>query len=235
MDVTERVEAQQTIAKQKAIIEDEVQRRTADLNAALERQKLLMHEVDHRVKNNLSMIGSLLRLQARKVADPIFSERLNSMLERVDALAAVHRQLYQTDKLGSFDVGIFSETLMRDVVGSSGRDDIELLFDCQSIPVPASRATPLGLILNEIFTNSMKHAYGDGRSGRLVVTASESDGRAAIKIEDDGPGRKVDKAAQGFGETLIKRLAKQIRAEIEWQELTPGTCVVVRFPTEAMS
>jgi PAS domain S-box-containing protein len=172
MDVTERVEAQKTIARQKALIEKEVQRRTADLNAALEAKTLLLHEVDHRVKNNLSMIGSLLRLQARKVADPVFSERLNSMLERVDALATVHRQLYQSENLGTFDVGQFAETLVRDVIGSSGRENIELVSDCKSISVPASQATPFGLILNEIFTNAIKHAYSDGRSGRLVLTAS---------------------------------------------------------------
>ncbi len=90
MDVTERVTAQETIAKQKAIIEQEVQRRTADLNAALDAKTVLLHEIDHRVKNNLTMIGSLLRLQARSVSDPVFSSRLNAMLERVDALATVH-------------------------------------------------------------------------------------------------------------------------------------------------
>jgi PAS domain S-box-containing protein len=232
LNVTERVEAQVTIAKQKAIIEAEVQRRTAELNAALEAKTVLLHEVDHRVKNNLTMIGSLLRLQARSVSDPVFSKRLNSMLERVDALATVHRQLYQSDDLSSFDVGNFSKTLLADVLGSSGRNDIELISDCQAIPVAASHAAPLGLILNEIFTNSIKHAYSNGRSGRLVLMASKSGECASIAISDDGPGREVAKATPGFGETLIKRLARQVGAEVKWQELKPGTLVVVKFPTE---
>ena len=148
MDVTQRIEAQETIAKQNAIIEAEVERRTSDLKAALEAKTVLLHEVDHRVKNNLTMIGSLLRLQARSVSDPIFSVRLNSMLERVDALASVHRQLYQSSDLGTFDVGSFSKMLVSELLGASGRDDIEFVAECESIVVPAAHATPLGLILN---------------------------------------------------------------------------------------
>jgi PAS domain S-box-containing protein len=228
MDVTERVEAQQTIAQQKAIIEGEVQRRTADLNAALEAKTVLLHEIDHRVKNNLTMIGSLLRLQARSVSDPIFSERLNAMLERVDALATVHRQLYQSEHLERFDIGGFSETLLGDVVGASGRHDIATACHCPPIFVQAAHATPLGLLLNEIYTNAIKHAC-DGRSGTLTVIARELDGAGEIEVTDDGPGRHDKPAKRGFGETLIQRLAKQIGAEIVYENRYPGTRVVVKF------
>lgn len=235
MDVTERVEAQEIIARQKALIEAEVKRRTADLNAALDAKTVLLHEVDHRVKNNLTMIGSLLRLQARSVSDPVFSERLNSMLERVDALATVHRQLYQSEDLGTFDVGSFSKTLVSEVLGASGRDNIELTVDCEPVVVPASHATPLGLILNELVTNSIKHAYAEGRSGRLSLHAAQVDGHASISLSDDGPGRETSKATSGFGETLVKRLAKQVGAHIEWKELRPGTRVELRFPVRGPS
>jgi PAS domain S-box-containing protein len=97
LDVTERVEAQKRIAEQKAIVDREVEARTADLKAALEEKTLLLHEVDHRVKNNLTMIGSLIRLQTRTIKDEDVVEKLNRMLERVDALATVHRRLYQAE------------------------------------------------------------------------------------------------------------------------------------------
>lgn len=235
MDVTERVNAQETIAKQKAIIEQEVQRRTADLNAALEAKTVLLHEIDHRVKNNLTMIGSLLRLQARSVSDPVFSGRLNAMLERVDALATVHRQLYQSDNLKSFDIGRFAETLIADVVGASGRSDVLVACNCITIEVAAAHATPLGLILNEIYTNAIKHACADGRPGKLTVISRRDGLVGEIDVSDDGPGRVDDPAKRGFGETLIGRLAKQVGAEIVYRSLTPGTGVVVRFPIEEVT
>jgi PAS domain S-box-containing protein len=232
MDVTERVEAQATIAKQKAIIEAEVERRTSDLNAALEAKTLLLHEIDHRVKNNLTMIGSLLRLQARSVSDPVFSERLSAMLERVDALATVHRQLYQSDDLRAFDVGRFAETLLADVVGASGRSDIAVASNCASISVPAAHATPLGLILNEVYTNAIKHACAEGRPGKLTVIARKSEKQAQIEISDDGPVHADPPALPGFGKTLMTRLAKQVGAEIAYLDISPGTRVTVTFPIE---
>ncbi len=121
MDVSDRIEAQERMARQKAEVERQVEERTADLKTALDDKTLLLHEVDHRVKNNLTMIGSLLRLQARGIADPDILARLNAMLERVDALASVHRRLYQSDDVTRFDAGAFAVNLANDVVASSGR------------------------------------------------------------------------------------------------------------------
>ena len=208
-----------------------MQRRTAE-NAALDAKTVLIHEIDHRVKNNLTMIGSLLRLQARTLTDPVFSERLNAMLERVDALAAVHRQLYQSDDLRVFDVGRFSETLIADVVGASGRENIKLACNCESIVVPASYATPLALTMNEICTNAIKHAFDDGQTGKIELNARKLGMFGEIAISDDGPDREDKHANFGFGKTLISRLAKQIGAEVVYRPLSPGTCVTLRFPTE---
>ena len=235
MDVTERVEAQATITRQKAIIEEEVQRRTADLNFALEAKNVLLHEIDHRVKNNLTLIGSLLRLQARSVSDPVFNGRLNAMLERVDALSTVHRQLYQSKNLETFDVGKFSETLIADVVGASGRNDILTACHCASIYVPAAHATPLGLILNELYTNAVKHACADGRAGKITVIARKSKTTAEIEISDDGPGFVENASKLGFGRTIMSRLAKQVGAEIIYRSLSPGTGVTITFLIEEAS
>lgn len=85
--------------------QSEVQKRMLALEEALEAKDLLLHEVDHRVKNNLTMIGSLLRLQSRQIGDAVVSSKLNAMLERADALATVHRRLYQSDDVTRFDIG----------------------------------------------------------------------------------------------------------------------------------
>lgn len=230
LDVTDRVEAQSIINDQKILVEREVERRTADLRAALDTKTLLLHEVDHRVKNNLTMIGSLLRLQVRTIDDPAVAAKLESMLERVDALAVVHRQLYESSDISKFDIGSFAESLISDVVGSSGRADIELDIRAQPLFVEAANASALGLILNEIMTNAIKHAFAEGRSGRLDLMVEGGDNYGTIKICDDGSGMPSTARGKSIGTSLITRLARQARAEATWSDNRPGTCVTITFP-----
>lgn len=234
MDVTDRVEAQETIARQKAEIEREVESRTAALKDALEAKTLLLHEVDHRVKNNLTMIGSLLRLQARTIKDPAVNMKLEAMLERVDALATVHRRLYQSNDVTKFDVGAFAVNLVSDVVGASGREDISIDTDVDVIDVPSNNAAALGLVLNEVVTNAIKHAFKDGRSGKLLVRAKHANENAKIIVADDGPGFPDDvNGSDSLGWTLIKKLSRQVGATAEWQPANPGTAVVITFPVKS--
>ena len=234
LDVTDRVEAQATIRAQKDIIEREVERRTADLEAALETKTLLLHEVDHRVKNNLTMIGSLLRLQARTIDDPAITSKLEAMLERVDALATVHRRLYESDDLAKFDVGAFTANLVSDVVGASGRTDLNVTTQVEKIEVPSSIAAALGLVLNEVLTNAIKHAYASGRVGTLSVSAKQRDDLAIISIADDGPGMDRDATIpDGLGLVLIKRLSRQIGVTTHWEPLPQGTRVELSFQVAA--
>jgi len=230
LDVSDRVYAQKIISEQKGLVEQEVKRRTADLQAALDAKTLLLHEVDHRVKNNLTMIGSLLRLQARTIEDPQIAATLDSMLERVDALAVVHRQLYQSTDLSRFDLGTFAHNLATDVVGASGRSNIALHITAQPLFVDAPHASALGLILNEILTNAIKHAFADGRAGHLFVHVEENADRGLIRICDDGPGIPSTRRSRSIGTSLITRLARQARAEATWSDNAPGTCVTITFP-----
>lgn len=234
LDVTDRIEAQNVIVNQKQLVQREVERRTADLRAALDAKTLLLHEVDHRVKNNLTMIGSLLRLQVRTIDDPAVASKLDSMLERVDALAVVHRQLYQSSDLQKFDIGSFARTLVSDVVGSSGRADIALDIDACPLFVDAANASALGLILNEILTNAVKHAFADGRSGKLSLAVRNGDGSGTIRICDDGAGMPAARRTKSIGTSLITRLARQAQAEATWSDNNPGTCVTITFPNNEM-
>ncbi|MHA6718762.1 PAS domain-containing protein [Sphingomonas sp. RS6] len=232
LDMTDRIEAQAAIAEEKAKVEREVARRTEALQDALAAKTMLLHEVDHRVKNNLTMIGSLIRLQARTIDDPAIGAKLEAMLERIDALATVHRRLYQSEDVTRFDVGAFVATLVPDVIGASGRDDIIVDVDVEPIEVAASDAAALGLVLNEVLTNAVKHAYRDGRPGRMTVTARRDDTVAEIVVTDDGPGIAGEMPAEGLGRALILRLSRQLRAETKWTQAYPGTRVTIRFPLE---
>ena len=152
------------------------------------------------------------------------------MLERVDALAVVHRQLYQSSDIARFDIGKFAETLVSDVVGASGRSDIALSITAQPLFVDAANASALGLILNEIVTNAIKHAFADGRPGHLSLLVEGVDDRGIIRICDDGPGMPSARRSRSIGTALITRLARQARAEATWSDNMPGTCVTITFP-----
>jgi PAS domain S-box-containing protein len=233
LDVTDRVDAQTQMAEQKLEVEREVEARTADLKAALDAKTLLLHEVDHRVKNNLTMIGSLLRLQARSISDPAISSKLEAMLERVDALATVHRRLYQSDDITRFDVSAFAENLVDDVVGASGRADIVVDVETVCIEVSSSKAAALGLILNEVATNAIKHAFANGRSGTIKLRAKREGDFGMIKISDDGPGFEAGVGkADGLGKVLIARLARQVGATQTWSDANPGASFSLVFPVD---
>lgn len=224
LDVTDRIAS---IAR----VDEEVRARTSELQAALEAKTLLLHEVDHRVKNNLTMIGSLLRLQARSLTDPSLAKTLDSMLERVDALATVHRRLYQSDDITKFDIGALAETLAADVVASSGRTDIAVSADVERLAIPSSHASAIGLIVNELLTNAVKHAYSGGRGGSIAISAKACDGQATITVQDDGPGMPDESVRQsGLGLTLINRLSRQVKANMSWQTGSTGTRATIAFP-----
>lgn len=224
--MSKHVDATDRVHEQKLLVEEEVKRRTAELEAALEAKTLLLHEVDHRVKNNLTMIGSLLRLQSRAIGDPVISAKLDAMMERIDALARVHRTLYQSEDVSKFDIGEFAVKLAEDVIGASGRGDISLVSDVDQISVAAGNASSLGLILNEILTNAIKHGFADGKAGRIELSGRCHENDATITITDNGVGMPYQPPA-GLGLTLISRLAKQTNATVEWASLPTGTRVTV--------
>jgi PAS domain S-box-containing protein len=230
LDVTDRVNAQAYISTQKAAVENEVLNRTAELEAALEAKTLLLHEVDHRVKNNLSMIGALLRLQTSTIDDPVIAGKLMAMLERIDALATIHRRLYQSGDITMFDIGAFLSNLISDIIGASGRTNILVKTEIESISIASDRAAPLGLVLNEVLTNAIKHAYVEGREGTLTAIARRNGDNGIIAISDDGPGMPSTARTDGLGRTLITRLSRQVGAKATWTDASPGTMVTITFP-----
>lgn len=235
LNVTERIDAQQQIADQKAEVERQVRIRTEELSAALEEKTLLLHEVDHRVKNNLTMIGALLRLQSRSLGDPQLQKSLENMLERIDALAVVHRRLYQSDDITQFDIGTFAANLASDVLGSTGRKNIELIVDADHVMIPANKASATGLILNELITNAVKHAFADGRAGNLLLKVKDEGEEIRMELKDDGPGFDPHNVqTKSIGQSLVLRLSRQIKATTQWVSDQSGTRVSVVFPTSSV-
>lgn len=234
MDVTDRVEGNLRILEDKERFEREVALRTRDLTEALAQKTLLVHEVDHRVKNNLQMIASLLTMQTRTITDPSARATMTSMLNRVEALGTVHRRLYQSRDVERFDVAAFAQDLADDLVRGSGRADVRLHLDLEAVEVPVEKAPPVALMLNELITNALKHAFARERSGRLTVSVRPDGHYVAIRVLDDGHGMPEKATGSGsFGKRLIESLSRQLAASIAWHPANPGTRVELRLPIAA--
>lgn len=232
LDVTDRKDAERRVREEKERFEEAVEARTAELQAALEAQTALLHEVDHRVKNNLQMISSLIVMQSRTIPDESIRASLRSMLERVEALSTVHRRLYQSDDVTRFDLGDFARDLVSDLVAASGRP-IEVDFDLNQVDLPAERAAPVALIVNELVTNAIKHAFPNRDGGKLHISVTQDGDACLIEVSDDGRG--LDGAGSpgdgsSFGMKLVRSLGRQLGAEIGWSDRAPGTRAKLTIP-----
>jgi len=211
-------------------LEQLVADRTRDLTQALEQKTALLHEVDHRVKNNLQLISSLLLLQNRRVSDPAVKDALRGMLERVNAIATVHRRLFQSEDVERFDVSAFVRDLVSDMMGSSARTDILFRLDLERVDVAASKAAPLALIVNELLSNALRHGFPHGQPGQIFVGIGRINGDFRIEIADDGVGMPNAAKSSGFGLTIIQLLCQQLKARCETSDAQPGTRVVIHLP-----
>ena len=212
LDVTARKQAASDLASAKADAEAQVAEHTHRLEAALEQKTMLLHEVDHRVKNNLQLISSLIQLQSRRIADPEIRDAMSSMLNRVSALATVHRNLFQAEDLASFDVCAFMRDIASDLVDGSGRENVLVEHDHEPAAIPASQASAVALIVNELLGEALAH--DEDQPTRLRLGVRRRPDALAIEIEHDGSA-EPETPSQGFGASLIELLTRQLSARIE--------------------
>jgi PAS domain S-box-containing protein len=233
-DVSAKKAAELELNRTKEALEDEVSRRTHDLQAALDQKIALLHEVDHRVKNNLQVISSLVLLKARRIKDGGARQVLHNLAERINALSTVHRLLYSVGDVSRFDVAAFLTDLTGDLATLLPPGQVEVELRLEPVAVSAAKAAPLALLVNEVLGNAFKHGYPDRRRGHLLVAATKPDGELRIVVEDNGVGMDgVAPPEHGFGKTLIDMLVRQLKGRIAWEQANPGTRVVVTMPLDA--
>ena len=233
-DVSAKKQAEMELTRAKAVLEEEVSRRTRDLQAALDQKIALLHEVDHRVKNNLQVISSLVLLKARRIDDPTARQVLHNLAERINALSTVHRLLYPVGDVSRFDLAEFLTDLTGDLVTLLPAGQVEVELRLEPASVSAAKAAPLALLVNEVVGNAFKHGYPDRRRGHLLVTTTKPDGHLRIVVEDNGVGMDgVSPPEHGFGKTLIDMLVRQLKGRIVWEQAQPGTRVVLTMPLDA--
>jgi two-component sensor histidine kinase len=190
----------------------------AERSAALEQRDLLLREVYHRVKNNLQMIDSLVVMQARQLADPQAASALQSLRSRIYALGLVHQQLMDSADLRTFDIAPFLHELSGNIIDAGASGDITLEVDACTLEVGLDFAIPLGLLVTELLTNSLKHAFPN-QQGAIKVELSRIDqGEVVLIVTDNGVGAgdaaPVEPTTAGLGQRIIAGLVAQLHGSM---------------------
>lgn len=194
-------------------------RREEEREAALDHQKMLLKELNHRVKNNLQMISSMMRLQLSRLTDAGSRQALESTIERVQAISDLQVQLGPEGGVGRIDFGAHIEALAEKFRKSllSGTA-ITLHCEADHCMLDLDRAVPLGLIVNELVTNAIKYAFPEGEEGSIYITLVCHDDEIVVQIADDGYGIQTPTEAakgSGLGMKLVEGMRRQIGATIE--------------------
>jgi two-component sensor histidine kinase len=209
------------------------------IRVSLEEKEVLLREVHHRVKNNLQIISSLLYLQSRRIGDPGVEEIFRASQSRVRSMAFVHEKLYQSHDLSRIDLGQYVESLARDVYLSYtvAPERVALEVHIERVLLSVDLAVPCGLVLSELLTNALKHAFPGRRRGSVWVGATtEPSGLVTLVFRDNGVGMPAafDPASSAsLGLELVRRLVAQLEGTIDLDRTT-GTSWTITFRNPAV-
>lgn len=212
----------------------ERKRDEAKLREALQEKDVMLREIHHRVKNNMQVISSLLRLQARIIPDPVLQDALNASQERIRSIALIHEKLYKSDNLSRINFGEYIRDLVNRLMFISSASALSVAFeiDADNVELDINRAIPCGLIVNEIVSNALKHAFPGGRSGTVrVEMRKEEPSRLKLVIRDDGIGLpdSIDTHKPAtLGLQIVSDLVGQLDGIMD-VERRSGTAFIIRF------
>ncbi|BDG74806.1 sensor histidine kinase [Roseomonas fluvialis] len=210
-----------------------LQDREQALTAALQQRDLLMAEIHHRVKNNLQIVASLLSLQSDRMRSETARREFAVARDRVQALAMLHRHLYMNQTFQRMSLRPFLEELSRklgEAIGGGSGGSVAIRVEADDIELGADESISLALLLTEAVSNSVRHAFPDGRPGTVTISLRVEGTTALLRVSDDGVG--IDGAADagdGLGTQLINGFAAHLGGVAEFTS-GPGTTVSVRFP-----
>ena len=207
---------------------------------ALKEKDILLGEIHHRVKNNLHIIHSLLDLQSARISDSSVQEMLRESQNRIRSMALIHQTLYESKDFAGVEFATFLDTLIPTLFSSYGVDPfrITLSIEAEGVKLPINLAIPCGLMVNELVSNALKHAFPAPRSGAIAVTArmmapAEGSGeRVELEVSDDGLGlaAAVDlETTETLGLRLVQLLADQVHAVLDIHRADP-TRFTITFP-----
>ncbi|NQU64343.1 MAG: response regulator, partial [SAR324 cluster bacterium] len=184
-----------------------------DLQKSLKEKETLLHEIHHRVKNNMTVISSLLKLQMRNVTDEKAKEALQDSQNRVQTMSMIHETLYRSDNLSAIDMKRYLSDLGRVILqGYDINGKVKLNIEAESVIIGVDQACPLGLIVNELITNSLKYAFPNDRKGEIVLKLKLiKENKAELTYSDNGVGMPAGfdwRSTDSLGLKLVKTLVE---------------------------
>lgn len=226
IDLLKQITNQFEIAIQQAILYEKAQRELAsknelflELTNELDQKKVLLKEIHHRVKNNLQIMSSLLYLQFSK-ASPAIQQLSEEYQNRIQSMALIHEQLYRSDDLANIDFNRYLKNLTNNICQSYGFSNnlINIKLLVNNVKVPLEQSIPLGLIIQELVSNALKHAFPQGK-GEIVIKFTTSDNSYSLTVQDNGVGLPEDidlKNTDSLGMQLIYSLTEQLQGELRY-------------------
>lgn len=202
------------------------------LTAKNAENELLLKEIHHRVKNNLEVVSSLLALQSAKIDDPEIQDAMLASQNRVQSMGILHQRLYQSEHLAFIEMKNYFQNLCENILDSYNETErIKVDIDMKEVELDVDTAVPIGLIVNELMTNSLKYAFPNGKNGNIKLSLENIDKEhMSLKISDNGIVKSLNthEKGTGFGTQLVDLLTRQIDGTLV-QEIQNGTSITINF------
>jgi len=225
---------EKNLIKMNSLLEMKVQHRMTMLEKQNRENETLLQEIHHRVKNNLQIVISMLNLQARHVEDPLALDVMRAIRGRVRSMSLLHERLYRHDDLGQIDLEDYFRSICESLYATYGIEEQQVALQLDVPPVKADidAAITLGLIINELISNTLKYAFPAGQKGLLHIQLKHNDnGHYTLFVSDNGRGLPEGFALrkkQSFGLQLVTSLCRKLNGEINFNN-NNGTKTIVHF------
>jgi two-component sensor histidine kinase len=212
-------------------------RETADAQEVIRQQRdraeMLLAEVNHRIANSLGLVGALIRMQSSMTTDQVAIDALHETQMRINAIASVHRRLYNSRQIGTVQLDEYIENLLSELEASI-RDDKRphrIVLTAQPMDVPTDKVVTLGLIVSELVTNAFKYAYNEGVEGEIRVIVEQAGEQLRLVVEDDGAGFDHSGPAKGtgLGTKILTAMAASLKSELTYDPAHRGTRAILVF------
>ncbi len=221
-------------AVDKARLRAEKEAAEEEVRRARDRAELFLAEMNHRVANGLSLVASLVNLQANAIDDQVAKDALAETQARIYAISLVHRRLYTSGEVSHVALDEYLAGLLEHLLASMNRDGhgASLVWELEPLKLVTDASISLGIVVTEWVTNAFKYAYSDGTGEIRVRLRQLGDGRAELSVEDDGVGRNGAPSSKGtgLGTRIVKAMATGMGAEINYVDRSPGTGAQLFFP-----
>jgi two-component sensor histidine kinase/sensor domain CHASE-containing protein len=222
------------LKKHRDHLEELVEERTGQLTKSVKEKELLLREIHHRVKNNMQVVSSLLRLQSQNIDDNKYRDFFTDSQNRIYAMALIHEKLYESESLAQINIKEYIEGIVSNIFESYGhKSNIQFDINAQNIQLNIDYAVPCGLIINELLTNSIKYAFPEGRQGKIQIFVKSNDNNMIqLSIKDNGIGIAKDmdfRNTKSLGLKLVTGLAEgQLLGDITLNREN-GTEFIINF------